>query len=286
MLVKKAIIPVAGLGTRFLPATKAIPKEMIPIVDKPAIQYIIEEAVSSGIEDITLITGRGKDSIIDHFDVSGELEYYLDKRGKTELLKLVQDISNMARINAVRQKKPLGLGHAVLCAKNAVGKEPFVVMLGDDMADTDPPLTRQMVDIFEEYQHGVIALQRVPDDKTHLYGIIEGEEVKEGLYQIKGVTEKPKQGTAPTNLAIIGRYVLPPRIFEILENVSPDKSGEIQLTDGLLELSKKEALYGHVFTGDRYDIGDKLGFVQATVLYALKDPLLGDKVRAFLKGIE
>lgn len=287
MLVRKAVIPVAGLGTRFLPATKATPKEMIPIIDKPTIQYIIEEVVSSGIQDVVLITGRGKDSIIDHFDVSGELEYYLEKRGKKELLKLVQDISNMIRITAVRQKKPLGLGHAVLCAREAVGDEPFALLLGDDMTDADPPLTRQMIDLFEKYQSGVIALQRVPDDQTHLYGIIEGEEVEERLFKIRGVVEKPKPGTSPTNLAIIGRYILPPRIFDILEEVKPDqlRGDEIQLTDALLELANQNALYGYEFAGDRYDIGDKFGFVRATIVFALKDPQMGDKLREFLKEI-
>ncbi len=285
-MIKKAVIPVAGLGTRFLPATKATPKEMLPIIDKPAIQYIVEEAVDSGLQEVVLITGRGKDSIIDHFDVSGELEYYLENRGKKDLLKLVRDISNLAKIIAVRQKKPLGLGHAVLCAKEVVGEEPFALLLGDDMVDTNPPLTKQMIELFLKHQKAVIALRRVPDDQTHLYGIIEGDEVAEGVFQIREIIEKPKPGTAPTNLAIIGRYILPPQIFTILENLQPDPvSKEIQLTDGLLKLARQKNLYGFVFSGDRYDIGDKFGFVRATVAYALKDPQLGNKLRSFLDEV-
>jgi UTP--glucose-1-phosphate uridylyltransferase len=283
MIVKKAVIPAAGFGTRFLPATKAIPKELLPIVDKPTIQYIMEEVVTSGLEEVILITGREKGSIEDHFDTSSELENHLRKKGRKDLLKIVQDISEMVTLVSVRQKEPLGLGHAILCAKKIVGEEPFAVLLGDDLIDAEIPCIRQMIDIYQKMEGALIALQKVPKEETHQYGIIKGRRVRDRVYRVEEMVEKPQKGEAPSNLAIIGRYILPPQIFGILEEVSPDKKGEIQLTDGLKELNKKVPVFGYEFFGDRYDAGDKLGYLQANISYGLKHPEIGPKLKRFLK---
>jgi UTP--glucose-1-phosphate uridylyltransferase len=286
MIVKKAVIPAAGFGTRFLPATKAIPKELLPIVDKPTIQYIMEEVVTAGLEEVILITGREKGSIEDHFDTSSELENHLRKKGRKDLLKIVRDISEMVTLVSVRQKEPLGLGHAILCAKKIVGEEPFAVLLGDDLIDAEIPCIRQMIDIYQKMDGALIALQKVPKEETHQYGIIKGRRVGDRIYRVEEMVEKPQRGKAPSNLAIIGRYILPPQIFGILEKVSPDKKGEIQLTDGLKELNKKVPVFGYEFFGDRYDAGDKFGYLQANIFYGLKHPEIGPKLKRFLKEMQ
>jgi UTP--glucose-1-phosphate uridylyltransferase len=283
--IRKGVIPAAGLGTRFLPATKAVPKELLPIVDKPTIQYIVEEAVSSGIEEVILVTARGKGSIEDHFDVSFELEETLKKKKKEDLLRMVRDLSEMVRVVAIRQKEPKGLGHAVLCAREAVGEEPFAVLLGDDIVDSDPPCLAQMMEVSRQKKGGVIALLRVPETETHLYGIIRGEQVDERIYQIAEMVEKPKPEQAPSNLAVIGRYILPPEIFPIIEKTPPGKGGEIQLTDALQELARRTPLYGYEFMGDRYDAGDKVGYLQANIAFALKRPEVAARVKEFLKTV-
>jgi UTP--glucose-1-phosphate uridylyltransferase len=270
MGVKKAIIPAAGLGTRFLPATKAQPKEMLPIVDKPTIQYIIEEAVASGIEEILIITGRNKRAIEDHFDKSVELESELESHGKEELLNLVKDISNMVDIYYIRQKEPRGLGHAISCAKTFVGNEPFAVMLGDDVVDNKVPCLKQLIDCYNEYKTSIIGVQEVPKDQVYKYGIVKGMYIEDRVYKVKDLIEKPKVEEAPSNMAILGRYIITPAIFEILNNTTPGKGGEIQLTDALRSLIGSEAMYAYNFQGRRYDVGDKLGFLEATVEYALK----------------
>ncbi|MCH4200340.1 MAG: UTP--glucose-1-phosphate uridylyltransferase GalU [Clostridium tyrobutyricum] len=268
--VKKAIIPAAGLGTRFLPATKAQPKEMLPIVDKPTIQYIIEEAVSSGIEQILIITGRNKRAIEDHFDKSVELEKELEMHNKTQLLDLVKKISNMADIYYIRQKEPKGLGHAISCAETFVGNEPFAVMLGDDVVDSKEPCLKQLINCYDEYKTSIIGVQEVPKDQAYKYGIVKGMYIEDRVYKVKGLVEKPKVEDAPSNIAILGRYIITPSIFKILKDTVPGKGGEIQLTDALRTLANKEAMYAYNFRGRRYDVGDKLGFLQATVEYALK----------------
>jgi UTP--glucose-1-phosphate uridylyltransferase len=286
MKVKKAVIPAAGFGTRFLPANKVVPKELLPIVDKPTIQYIMEEVAAAGIEEVILITGREKGSIEDHFDTSTELENHLKKKGKEDLLRMVREISEMVTLVSVRQKEPLGLGHAILCAKRTVGEEPFAVLLGDDLIDAKIPCIKQMIDVYQEMDGALIAIQKVPRSETHLYGIIKGKRVKERVYRIEEMVEKPKQGRAPSNLAIIGRYILPPQIFGILEKVSPDVKGEIQLTDGLRELSQRLPVFGYEFFGDRYDAGDKLGYLQANISFGLKHPELGPKLKHYLKNMK
>jgi len=285
MKVKKAVIPAAGFGTRFLPATKVVPKELLPIVDKPTIQYIMEEVAAAGIEEVILITGREKGSIEDHFDTSSELENHLKKKNRKDLLRMVQNISEMVTLVSVRQKEPLGLGHAILCAKKVVGHEPFAVLLGDDLIDAKIPCIRQMIDVYQKMGGVLLAIQKVPKTETHLYGIIKGKRVSDRIYRIEEMVEKPKQGTAPSNLAIIGRYILPPQIFGILERVSPDPKGEIQLTDGLRGLSQGIPIFGYEFFGDRYDAGDKLGYLQANISFGLKHPELGPKLKRFLKEL-
>lgn len=270
MKVKKAIIPAAGLGTRFLPATKAQPKEMLPIVDKPTIQYIIEEAVASGIEEILIITGRNKRAIEDHFDKSVELERELESHGKEQLLSMVKDISNMADIYYIRQKEPRGLGHAINCARTFVGNQPFAVMLGDDVVDSKVPCLKQLIDCYNEYKTSIIGVQEVPKEDVYKYGIVKGMYIEDRVYKVKDLVEKPKVDEAPSNCAILGRYIITPSIFEILQSTSPGKGGEIQLTDALRILASSEAMYAYNFEGRRYDVGDKLGFLQATVEYALK----------------
>jgi UTP--glucose-1-phosphate uridylyltransferase len=281
--VRKAVIPVAGLGTRFLPATKTVPKELLPIVDIPSIQYVVQEAVDAGIEEIIFVTGRGKDGIEDHFDEAPELEQVLADRGHPEMVKMLRAIAEMTEVVSVRQKKPLGLGHAVLCARDLVGDEPFAVLLADDLIDSEVPCVRQLLNLFEETQESVIALMQVLESEVPQYGVIKGKELKPRLYQVDATVEKPAVKDAPSRLAIIGRYVLRPEIFAILQNLPPGRGGEIQLTDGLAQLVRERKIFGCEFLGDRYDIGDKFGFVRATVAYALKRPDLKDKVLQYLK---
>lgn len=270
MKVRKAIIPAAGLGTRFLPATKAQPKEMLPIVDKPTIQYIIEEAIASGIEEILIITGRNKRSIEDHFDKNIELEMSLKEKGKDDLLELVEDISNMVDVHYIRQKEAKGLGHAILQAKSFVGDEPFAVMLGDDIVDSKTPCLKQLIDVFDEYKTSILGVQEVEEKNVSKYGIVDGKYIEDNVHKVKGLVEKPSMEEAPSNIAILGRYIITPRIFEILENTKPGAGGEIQLTDALKELGREEAMYAYTFSGRRYDVGDKLGFLSATIEFALK----------------
>ncbi len=288
MKIRKAVFPAAGLGTRFLPATKAQPKEMLSLVDKPLIQYVIEEAVAAGLTKIVIVTGRGKSSIEDHFDVSYELEQLLSARGKTDLLEQVRAISNMINVSYVRQGEALGLGHAVLVARDLVGDEPFAVMLGDDIVDAAVPCMKQMVDVFDRVQGPVIAVQQVPRADISAYGVIQGtlEPGSDRVYRIHDLVEKPRVEDAPSDLAIIGRYILTPDIFDALEKTSRDKNGEIQLTNGLRALREKRPLYGYRFDGVRHDAGNKLGFLKATVEFALKRKDLGGDFRAYLKGLK
>ena len=283
MKVKKAIIPAAGLGTRFLPATKAQPKEMLPIVDKPTIQYILEEAVASGIEEILIITGRNKKCIEDHFDKSVELELELEKSGKEELLELVRDISDMVDIHYIRQKEPKGLGNAIYCAKTFVGNEPFAVMLGDDLVDSEVPCLKQLIDCYSEYQTNILGVQKVKKEDVSKYGIVDGIFIEDRVYKVKDLVEKPVVEEAPSDIAILGRYIITPQIFDILKNTTPGKGGEIQLTDALKKLREEEAIYAYNFEGQRYDVGDKLGFLQANIEFALKKPELRDD---FIKYLE
>ena len=281
--IKKAIIPAAGLGTRFLPATKAQAKEMLPIVDKPTLQYIIEEAIESGIEEILIVTGRNKKSIEDHFDRSVELELELEQKGKTAMLEMVQDISNMVNIHYIRQKEPKGLGHAIHCAKSFIGDEPFAVLLGDDIVDASTPCLKQMIDAYDEYKTTVLGVQEVARENVDKYGILDVKHIEDRVYKVKDMVEKPSIEEAPSNIAILGRYIITPEIFNILENQAPGKGGEIQLTDALQTLATKEAIYAYNFEGRRYDVGDKLGFLEATVDFALKRPELRDDFIEFLK---
>ena len=285
MKVRKAIIPAAGLGTRFLPATKAQPKEMLPIVDKPTIQYIVEEAIESGIEDIIIVTGRGKRAIEDHFDKSYELEEELEKRGKEELLKMVRSVSNLLDIHYIRQKEPKGLGHAIYRAKSFINNEPFAVLLGDDIVDSKVPCLKQLIDVFDEYRTTVLGVQKVPKNDVNKYGIISGKKVDEGVYKVKNMIEKPEIEEAPSDIAILGRYIISPRIFSHLEAVKPGKGGEIQLTDALLSLMHQEAMYAFEFEGKRYDVGNKIGFLEATVEYALKKEELSAEFLEYLKKV-
>ncbi|MBU3112383.1 UTP--glucose-1-phosphate uridylyltransferase GalU [Clostridium lacusfryxellense] len=286
MRVKKAIIPAAGLGTRFLPATKAQPKEMLPIVDKPTIQYIIEEAVASGIEEILIITGRNKRAIEDHFDKSIELEHQLEQNGKDDVLEMVRDISNLANIYYIRQKEPKGLGHAISCAKTFVGDEPFAVMLGDDVVDSDVPCLKQLIDCYDEYGTSILGVQKVPMSEVNKYGIVDASSVGDRVYKVKDVVEKPKTSEAPSNIAILGRYIITPKIFDILENTKPGKGGEIQLTDALKTLISEEDMYAYDFKGRRYDVGDKEGFLEANVEYALKRDDLKEAFMKYLLSIK
>ena len=285
-MVRKAVIPVAGLGTRLLPVTKSVPKELLPIVDIPAIQVIVEECVASGIEEVILITSRGKGNIEDHFDYSYELEKILEERGKTKELEAVRHVSQMIRTVAVRQKKPLGLGHAILQARDVVGDEPFLVLLPDDIIDADPPVTRQILDVYEKYGQGVISIMEVPDKEVSRYGIIDGENWADRLHRIRLLVEKPDPETAPSNLAIIGRYVLPPEIFEYLTRTEQAVDGEIQLTDALARLARDKALIGYVFDGVRHDTGDRLGFITANLAYALRRPELKEDLWAFIRTLD
>ena len=285
--IRKAIIPAAGLGTRFLPATKAQPKEMLPIVDKPTIQYIIEEAVASGIEEILIITGRSKKCIEDHFDKSVELELELEKSGKEEMLKMVREISDMVDIHFIRQKEPRGLGHAISCAKTFVGNEPFAVLLGDDIVYNEGrPCLKQLIDCYDEYKTSVLGVQTVEAKDVNKYGIVNGIHIEDRVYKVKGLVEKPPVEEAPSNVAILGRYIITPQIFKILEETKPGKGGEIQLTDALLKLIDEEAMYAYDFEGTRYDVGDKLGFLKATVEYALRREDLRDGFIEYLNTLK
>ncbi|MEC2265116.1 UTP--glucose-1-phosphate uridylyltransferase GalU [Bacillus subtilis] len=283
--VRKAIIPAAGLGTRFLPATKAMPKEMLPIVDKPTIQYIIEEAVEAGIEDIIIVTGKSKRAIEDHFDFSPELERNLEEKGKTELLEKVKKASNLADIHYIRQKEPKGLGHAVWCARNFIGDEPFAVLLGDDIVQGEKPGLRQLMDEYEKTLSSVIGVQQVPEDQTHRYGIIDPLTNEGRLYQVKNFVEKPKPGTAPSNLAILGRYVFTPEIFMYLDKQQIGAGGEIQLTDAIQKLNEIQRVFAYDFEGKRYDVGEKLGFIQTTLEFAMQDSELKDSLIPFIQDL-
>lgn len=285
MRVRKAVIPAAGLGTRFLPATKAMPKEMLPIVDTPTIQYIITEAVQSGIEDIIIVTGRTKRSIEDHFDKAYELETELEKSGKSELVKIVQDISNLANIYYVRQKEAKGLGHAIHCAKTFIGNEPFAVLLGDDVVSSERPCLAQMIDMYDRYQSTILGVQKVERNEVNKYGIIDCIPVADRVYKVSDMVEKPAVEDAPSNIAILGRYIINPRIFECIEQTTPGSGGEIQLTDALKKLSTYEDVYAYDFIGRRYDVGNRMGFLEATVEFALKRDDLKDEFMAYLRKI-
>lgn len=283
--VRKAIIPAAGLGTRFLPATKAMPKEMLPIVDKPTIQYIVEEAVASGIEDIIIVTGKGKRAIEDHFDMAMELEENLKEKNKLDLLDKVHYATNLADIHYIRQKEPKGLGHAVWCARNFIGNEPFAVLLGDDIVQGETPCLRQLINQYEETYSSVIGVQTVPEQETHRYGIIDPATQDGRLYQVNNFVEKPKPGTAPSNLAIMGRYVLTPEIFMFLEQQEKGAGGEIQLTDAIQKLNQIQRVFAYDFEGYRYDVGEKFGFVKTTVEFALQHEDLHDDMLNYLKNL-
>jgi UTP--glucose-1-phosphate uridylyltransferase len=269
-MIKKAVIPVAGLGTRFLPATKAQPKEMLPVVDKPVIQYIVEEAVASGIEEIIFVTGKHKRAIEDHFDSNLELEMALKKKGKEKLLKLVKSITNMVDVIFIRQKEPLGLGHAILTARPAIGNEPFAVLLGDEIMVSETPALKQLIETFSKYNCSILGVQDVPKKDVSKYGIISGKKIEDKVFKVDSVVEKPPIDKAPSNIAIVGRYIFTPRIFDFLKKVSPDESGEIQLTDGIEKLSMSEAIYARLIDAKRYDTGSKIGFLKATVDFALE----------------
>ncbi|RIO14053.1 UTP--glucose-1-phosphate uridylyltransferase GalU [Mammaliicoccus sciuri] len=284
--IKKAIIPAAGLGTRFLPATKAMPKEMLPILDKPTIQYIVEEAARAGIEDIIIVTGKHKRAIEDHFDIQKELETTLYEKGKLELLGRVQYSTELANIFYVRQKEQKGLGHAIYTAKQFIGNEPFAVLLGDDIVESDNPAIKQLMEQYEATGKSVIGVQTVPETETHRYGIIEPKSQDERLYEVNRFVEKPEQGTAPSNLAIMGRYVLSPKIFDYLETQTEGSGGEIQLTDAIERLNKDDKVYAYDFEGQRYDVGEKIGFVKTTIEYALKDEEMRDEIIRYLQSLD
>lgn len=283
--IRKAIIPAAGLGTRFLPATKAQPKEMLPIVDKPAIQYIVEEAIESGIEDIIIVTGRNKRAIEDHFDKSVELEMMLEEKGSTRLLEIVQSVSNLADVHYIRQKQPLGLGHAILCARKFIGDEPFAVLLGDDILKSSPPGLKQMMDIYEQSETSVIAVQEVPWEDVSKYGIVSPSSSLGNYQLIEDLVEKPDRDQAPSNLAVIGRYIIMPEIFGILERQEPGRGGEIQLTDALRVLNRQQQMAAYLMQAKRYDVGDKMGYIEANIELALQRPDLQDQVKAYLLSL-
>ncbi len=282
MQVRKVVIPAAGLGTRFLPATKVVPKELFPLVDRPLIHEVVAEAVASGISDLVLVTAKGKSAIEDYFDIDPALESLLERKGDKDMLRRVREISRMIRVASVRQKEPLGLGHAVLCAREAVGDEPFAVMLPDDVFDGPSPCLAQLLEVYSRTGRTVVALEEVPEDQAHMYGIIEGREVEPGLFHLNSLVEKPAPGTAPSNLAVTGRYVLLPEIFHLLQSQGRGFGGEIQLTDALNSLAGSDTVYGVVFKGVRYDAGDRLGFIKANINYALKDDDLGPRLKQFM----
>ncbi|HGZ7977169.1 TPA: UTP--glucose-1-phosphate uridylyltransferase GalU [Staphylococcus aureus] len=283
--IKKAIIPAAGLGTRFLPATKAMPKEMLPILDKPTIQYIVEEAARAGIEDIIIVTGRHKRAIEDHFDSQKELEMVLKEKGKSELLEKVQYSTELANIFYVRQKEQKGLGHAISSARQFIGNEPFAVLLGDDIVESEVPAVKQLIDVYEETGHSAIGVQEVPEADTHRYGIIDPLTKNGRQYEVKKFVEKPAQGTAPSNLAIMGRYVLTPEIFDYLKTQKEGAGNEIQLTDAIERMNNDNQVYAYDFEGERYDVGEKLGFVKTTIEYALKDDSMREELTRFIKAL-
>ncbi|MCU6708783.1 UTP--glucose-1-phosphate uridylyltransferase GalU [Paenibacillus sp. J5C_2022] len=285
MKVRKAIIPAAGLGTRFLPATKAMPKEMLPIVDKPTIQYIVEEAVESGIEDIIIVTGKGKRAIEDHFDNSFELEQNLLEKGKIDLLNEVQKSSKMVDIHYIRQKEAKGLGHAIWCARKFIGNEPFAVLLGDDIVQAEKPCLKQMIEQYDRYKSSIIGVQSVEEDEVSRYGIVDGQAIHDRLYNVKNLVEKPSQEDAPSNVAILGRYILSPSIFDILEKQKPGAGGEIQLTDAIAQLNNTEAVYAYEFEGTRYDVGEKIGFIKTQLEFALQRDDLRDELMEYLRGV-
>lgn len=285
MRVKKAIIPAAGLGTRFLPATKAQPKEMLAIVDKPTIQYIIEEAVNSGITDIIIVTGRNKRSIEDHFDRSIELELELERSGKVETLEMVREISDIANIHYIRQKEPRGLGHAILTAKHFIGDEPFAVLLGDDIVVSKKPCLKQMMDVFDEYKTTVLGVQQVSEDVVNKYGIVDCKHIDNRVYKVRDLVEKPKKEDAPSNIAILGRYIITPTVFEYLETQDAGAGGEIQLTDALRRLAVDEAMYAYDFKGHRYDVGTKTGFIEANIEFALRNDEVKEDMREYLNRL-
>ena len=285
MKVRKAIIPAAGLGTRFLPATKAQPKEMLPIVDKPTIQYIIEEAAEAGIQDIIVVTGRNKRSIEDHFDRSIELELELEKSGKQEVLAMVKEISEKANIHYIRQKEPRGLGHAILAARHFIGEEPFAVLLGDDVVVSKQPCLGQMLDVFREYQTSILGVQTVSHEVVNKYGIIAGKQVDERVYKVNDMVERPALEEAPSNVAVLGRYIITPEIFRFLETQDAGKGGEIQLTDALKRLAKEQAMYAYDFKGHRYDVGSKTGFIQANIEFALRSDELKEEMKEYLQKL-
>jgi UTP--glucose-1-phosphate uridylyltransferase len=278
--VRKAVLPVAGVGTRFLPVTKAVPKELLPIVDVPAIQINVEECVASGLRDLILITSRGKDALVDYFDRAAELEELLERKGKQADLAMIRRLTELAQISSVRQPETRGLGHAVLCARAAVGDEPFAVLLGDDLFEGNPPGIKQLLDIYAKYGKGVVGLVEVPLGQEHLYGIVDGEPLGGGVFRLSRLVEKPEPGKAPSRLAIVGRYVLPPEIFPVLANTKPGKGGEIQLTDALATLCASDGLYGVQLRGERFDAGDRTGYVLAVLRYALRRSDIGAAVRA------
>jgi len=286
MHIHKAVFPVAGFGTRFLPATKAQPKEMLPLVDKPVIQYVVEEAIASGLDEIVMVTGRYKRAIEDHFDVSFELESFLDEKGNREMLREIRGISDLAQFAFVRQKSPRGLGHAVLTAKAVAGDGPFAVFLGDDLIDSKVPAMKQMMEVYEKERCSILAVERVPQERTSAYGIVKVEPGGGPVHRVVDLVEKPKPEAAPSNLAIIGRYILMPEIFEELEKTAPDARGEIQLTDGLRALLARQPIRAYEFEGTRYDTGNKIGFLKATVEYALKRADLGPEFRDYLKSLD
>ena len=287
MKIRKAVFTAAGLGTRLLPATKAQPKEMLPVVDKPIIQYVVEEAVAAGIEQIIIVTGRGKRAIEDHFDVAFELEYYLNQKNDSEALAEVRNISDLANtVTYIRQKEPLGIGHAILVTKEIVGDEPFAVLFPDDLIDAPTPCLKQMISVYERYHCSVLAVQQVERSAVSRYGIISPKQIEDRIYQVEDLVEKPKVEDAPSNLGIVGRYILTPDILECLEQTKPGKGGEIKITDGLRLLLQRQAIYGYEFEGTRYDTGNKLGFLKASVEMALKRPDLGDEFRQYLKSLK
>lgn len=283
--VRKAIIPAAGLGTRFLPATKAVPKELLPIVDTPTIHYIVEEVHAAGMDTLVLITSRGKDSIVDHFDFNYELEEKLKKDGKHELAKKVHAASGLVQVVSIRQEHPRGLGHAVLCAKVAIGQEPFAVLLGDDLVDAEVPCIKQMVEVYEKYGKSVVALMEVPEKDVSKFGVVGGKQISDRVIELNTMVEKPKLSDAPSRLAIVGRYILTPRIFELLENTQPGKGGEIQLTDAMADLMHQEGFIGLRFEGERYDAGDKFGFLRANIAYGLKNPDVAPDLIEYMKEV-
>ncbi|MGF7049243.1 UTP--glucose-1-phosphate uridylyltransferase [Paenibacillus sp. DS2015] len=283
MKIRKAIIPAAGLGTRFLPATKAMPKEMLPIVDKPTIQYIVEEAVASGIEDIIIVTGKGKRAIEDHFDTSFELEYNLSVQSKWQLLNEVRKSSEMADIHYIRQQEPKGLGHAIWCARKFIGNEPFAVLLGDDIVESEVPCLKQMMNVYEQYRSSIVGVQPVPWDEVSRYGIVDGTSLEERVYRANRLMEKPKQEDAPSNLAILGRYILTPRIFDLLGEQGAGVNGEIQLTDAISRLGEIERILAYNFEGQRHDVGEKLGFIETSIHYALQHEELREELLKYMK---